>query len=151
MASRSEFRPNLDIFGVSRHDPGWLYIVRNADLLKVGKTIDPKRRLFREARTWLPDMELIGVKPFWNIHDLERLLHCGLAQFWYSGEWHKFPDGDCSEFLITGFREFYDDDRDMNSVDFIYWFNSSGMGELVMEQNHRQISLRKWQREVGVG
>jgi len=30
-------------------DPGWLYILRNADLFKAGKTTDPKRRL-REAR-----------------------------------------------------------------------------------------------------
>jgi len=147
---RSEFRPNLDIFGVPRVDPGWLYIVKNGDLFKIGKTTNPKRRLFREARTWLPDIKLVGVKPFWNIGKLERQLHSGLAQFWYSGEWHQFPD-DTYEWLFEDFSNFYDEDRDMNSVDFIYWVNGSGMSELIMEQNHRRISLRRWQREAGAG
>jgi hypothetical protein len=151
MTSVSAFRPNPDIFGVARADPGWLYLVRNGELFKIGKTTDPKRRLFRDAKTWLPDMELIGVKPFWNISSLERLLHCGLANCWYAGEWHRFPDKDYIDFLSDGFREFYDDDRDMNSVDFIYWFNGSGMGDLVLEQNYRKMSLRKWQREAGAG
>lgn len=129
-------------------DSGWLYIVENADLLKVGKTTDPKRRLFQAAKTWLPDAKIIGVKPFWEISDLERQLHCGLANYWYSGEWHKFPDHTHSDFLIDGFRMFDDYDRNKNSVDFIYWINGSGMGELIMEQNHRRISLRNWQREA---
>ena len=85
-------------------------------------------------------MNLIGVKPFWNISALERELHSGLANFWYAGEWHQFPDN-TYDWLLEDFRGFYDDDRDMNSVDFIYWINSSGMAELIMEQNSRQISL----------
>src|ERR1700690_3768476 len=138
---RSKFRPNLDIFGVPRLDPGWLYIVRNREIFKIGKSTNPNRRLFKDARTWLPDMELIGVKPFWNIGELERQLHSGLANFWYSGEWHKFPDN-TYDWLFEDFRGFYDEDRDMNSVDFIYWINSSGMAELIMELNNREISLR---------
>jgi hypothetical protein len=31
-------------------DPGWLYVLKNGDLFKVGKTTDPERRV-REART----------------------------------------------------------------------------------------------------
>lgn len=54
-------------------DAGWLYILRNNDLLKIGKTKNPKRRL-REACTWLPDGELVGVEPFWCIHEFERTL-----------------------------------------------------------------------------
>jgi hypothetical protein len=146
---RSEFRPNLDTFGVPRLDPGWLYIAKDATRFKVGKTTNPKRRLL-EARTWLPNVELVGVKPFWNISALERQLHSGLAQFWVAGEWHEFPD-DTYDFLFEDFREFYDEDRDMNSVDFIYWIGSSGMGELLMEHSSRKISLRKWQREAGPG
>jgi hypothetical protein len=145
--SMSDFRPDLNIFGVRRLNPGWLYIVKNGDLFKIGKTTNPKRRLFGEARTWLPDMKLIGVKPFWNISELERQLHSGLANLWYSGEWHKFPD-DSYDFVFEEFSEFYDDDRDMNSVDFIYWINSSGMAELIIEQCNRNISLRRWQRHA---
>ena len=35
-----------------------------------------------------------------------------------------------------------------NTVDFGYWIGGSGMGELIMEQNRRRISLRQWQREA---
>lgn len=128
-------------------DPGWLYMIMNGDLLKVGKTTDPARRL-REARTWLPDGVLVGVKPFWSIHLLERTLLCGLANYWLEGEWHRLPDAEAVEFLLEEFRMFDDHDRNRNSVDFGYWIGSSGMGELVMEQNYRRISLRKWQQEA---
>ena len=128
-------------------DPGWLYILKNGQLFKIGKTIAPKRRL-QEARTWLPDGELIGIKPFWCIHKFERTLLCGIANFWHEGEWHQFPDDTWSDFLISGFTLFDNHDRSKNTVDFGYWINSSGMGELVMEQNHRRISLRQWQREA---
>ena len=35
-------------------DPGWLHISSNSIRLKIGKTVDPKRRM-RAARTWLPE------------------------------------------------------------------------------------------------
>jgi hypothetical protein len=128
-------------------NPGWLYILRNGELLKIGKTTRPMRR-FREAQTWLPDGEVIGMKPFWCIHKFERTLLCGIANHWYQGEWHKFPDSTWSEFLIDGFRMFDDHDRNKNTVDFGYWIGGSGMGEVIMEQNRRRISLRRWQREA---
>jgi hypothetical protein len=116
-------------------------------LVKVGKTTDPTRRL-RAARTWLPDGEVIGIKPFWNIHVYERTLLCGIANSWFEGEWHRFPDADYLESLASGFRLFDDHDRNRNTVDFHYWIGSSGMAELVLEQNRRRISLRRWQREA---
>ncbi len=146
---RSEFRPDLDIFGVPKLDPGWLYVIKDSGRFKIGKTTNPMRRL-RTAKTWLPTMEVVGIKPFWNISALERQLLSGLAQFWICGEWYAFPD-DTYDFLFEDFGAFYDEDRDMNSVDFIYWINSSGMGELLMEHARRKISLRKWQREAGTG
>ncbi len=128
-------------------DPGWLYILRNGDLLKIGKTTDPKRRL-KAASTWLPDGDVVGMKPFWCIHEFERTLLCGVANFWHHGEWHRFPDPSWSDFLTTGFKMFDDHDRNENTVDFNYWIGGSGMGEVVMEQNRRRISLRRWQREA---
>lgn len=141
---KSEIRPNLDIFGVHRSDPGWLYIFKNDNRFKVGKTTNPKRRLLA-AKTWLPDVEIVGIKPFWNISELERELLAGLAQFWKSGEWHEFPD-DTYDHLFDAFRGFYDEDRDMNSVDFIYWMHE--FAEILIEYSDREISLRKWQREA---
>ncbi len=127
-------------------DPGWLYILRNGDLFKVGKTTHPKRRL-REARTWLPTGEVIGIKPFWHVHEFERTLLCGIANFWHEGEWHRFPDESWSDVLTEGFRIFDDHDRSKNTVDFSYWIGGSGMGEVIMEQNHRRVSLRRFQRD----
>ena len=130
-----------------RLDPGWLYIVKVGPQFKVGKTTNPTRRL-RAARTWLPQFDLVGIKPFWNIGKLERELLAGLAQFWSSGEWHAFPD-DTYDSIFEEFREFYEDDRDMNSVDFIYWMHQ--FGEILMEYNSRGVTLRKWQRDAGAG
>jgi hypothetical protein len=144
---KSSFRPNLDIFGVPKLDPGWLYVVKNGPHFKIGKTINPKQRLLA-ARTWLPNLELVGIKPFWNISELERKLLAGLAQCWTSGEWHKFPD-DTYDFILDDFRAFYDEDRDMNSVNFIYWMHE--FSEILIEYNRRNISLRKWQRQATVG
>jgi hypothetical protein len=144
---RSEFQPDLRIFGVPRSDPGWLYIVKNGVRFKVGKTTNPKRRLLA-ARTWLPNLELVGVRPFWNIGALERELLAGLAQFWVSGEWHQFPD-DTYDFVFEDFSNFYEEDRDMNSVDFIYWMH--GFAEILMEYSSRNISLRRWQHEACAG
>src|SRR6202022_1548251 len=73
-----------------RLDPGWIYAVRSGNAIKVGKTADPRRRLLREANTWSPNqLEIIGVKPFWNIRRLEYSLHTALAEHWHRGEWHK--------------------------------------------------------------
>jgi hypothetical protein len=128
-------------------DPGWLYILRADTLFKIGKTTNPRRRL-REAQTWLPDGEVVGMKPFWTIHQFERTLLCGIANAWHEGEWHRFPDASWSDPLIEGFRQFDDHDRNKNTVDFGYWIGSSGMGELIAEQNYRRISLRRWQQEA---
>lgn len=151
MTDRRRFRPNLNIFGVPRKDPGWIYIIKNGEILKVGKTKNPKRRVFGEAKTWLPELEIIGVKPFWNIRHVERMLHEGFAQFWHAGEWFRFPKNDGYEFVAEDFREFYDDDRDWNSVDFIFWFNSSGFGEVASERYSQKRSLRQWQRLASSG
>lgn len=143
-------KPHPENFGVARVNPGYLYIFEHGQRFKIGKTSNPSGRI-KEARTWIPDIRIVGIKPFWGVARLERLLHCGLADMWVGGEWFEFPD-DTYGFLYDGFDEFHDgpdiEDRDWNSIDFIYWFQSSGMGELVMEQNYRQISLRRWLREA---
>jgi hypothetical protein len=143
----SKTKLNLNIFGVTRSDPGWLYLMKQGDLFKIGMTKNPPRRI-RDARTWLPNVEVIAMKPFWNVGELERMLHEGLANYWHEGEWFKFPDADSSDYLVDGFKEFYEKDRDTNSVDFIYWYNSSGMMEFRTERDHRRQSLRKFQRSL---
>lgn len=143
-------KPRPEIFGVARRDPGSLYIFESRGRFKVGKTSNPRLRI-KEARTWVPDIRILGIKPFWEVSSLERLLHSGLAQFWIGGEWFQFPD-DTYDFLFEGFDEFHDgpdpDDRDWNSIDFTYWFNSSGMDELALEQDWQKLSLRRWLKEA---
>jgi hypothetical protein len=126
-------------------DPGWLYIIKHDIFFKVGKTKHPKRRL-KDAQTWLPKGELIGIKPFWCIHEFERTLLCGIANFWAGGEWHRFPDHTWSDCLVEGFSLFDNHDRNKNTVDFSYWIGGSGMGEVILEQNHRRVSLRRFQQ-----
>lgn len=143
----SDFRPNLNIFGVPKVDPGWLYLMRAGELFKIGKTKNPKRRV-RDALTWSPDIEVIAMKPFWNIGSLERMIHEGLANCWHKGEWFRFIDDDLRDLVVEGLCDFYEKDRDMNSVDFIYWYKGSGMIEFRMERDTRGISLRRFQREI---
>ena len=38
------------------------------------------------GQTWLPDGEVIGIKPFWCISEFERTILCGIANFWHEGE-----------------------------------------------------------------
>jgi hypothetical protein len=149
MTDRSSFRPNLSIFGVRRIDPGWIYLIKSAELLKVGKTKNLERRI-REAKTWIPDLEIIGVKPFWEISYIERTLQIGLAQNWHAGEWFSFSEKLDYELITEGFREFYDKDKDMNSVDFIYWYNDIGLGDIAAEWGSRGISPRQWKRDAAV-
>jgi hypothetical protein len=140
----SEFRPNLAAFGVPKRDPGWIYLVRNNDLYKIGKTKNPNKRLNREAKTWLPDLEIIALKPFWNISSIENTLHTAFTWHWHAKEWFRFLSDDDRDFLIEGLRDFYDEDRDMNSVDFIYWVNGSGMSEFMIERTRQRLTLPQW-------
>ncbi|MGO4571811.1 GIY-YIG nuclease family protein [Microvirga sp. 2TAF3] len=143
MAHKSDFRPNLKVFGINPIDPGWIYMIKHGDLIKIGKSKNPTKRIL-QAKTWLPALEVVGVKPFWNISDVERRIHEGLTQSWYDREWFSFKDDEFGPVFIDDFQGFYDDDRDMNSVDFIYWFNGSGMAELAMERHQQGLSLPKW-------
>jgi hypothetical protein len=53
--------------------------MRAGDLFKIGKTKNPKRRI-KDALTWIPDIEVVAMKPFWNISALERMIHEGLSE-----------------------------------------------------------------------
>jgi hypothetical protein len=113
--------------------------------VKIGKTKDPLRRLLREAQTWSPDpLELIGVKPFWNITRIEYSLHSGLAEFWHRGEWHRFDDPYWFDFFVSRFRALSDKNRDANSVDVIYWMNGDNYAEAIRMQREHKMSLRAW-------
>jgi hypothetical protein len=101
----------------------------------------------RAARTWVPDMKLVGCKPFWNVSNVERDLHAGFAIGWYAGEWFEFDNINDRDLLLEGFLEFSDEDRDTNSVDFIYWFNSNGMAEFVIEWHRQNLALSKFLKQ----
>lgn len=137
----------VPIWQIPRIDPGYLYIVQASGRLKIGKSKNRTSRI-RAAKTWLPDMKLVGVKPFWIISQLEKSLHEGLAQWWYEGEWfHPGRDPYLSDFLFN-FCAFSDDDtrRDANSINFMHWMNDFSEGS--MERASRQLRLRAFQRDV---
>lgn len=137
----------MPVWQITRVDPGYIYIIEHHGQYKIGKTTSTKERL-KAAKTWLPDMNLIGFKPFWGMSHHERLLHTGFAFYWYAGEWYKFDgDDETRDLLLENFTAFSDDNPDANSVNFIYWYNGDGMVELQMAMNDQRLSLRKFQRQ----
>lgn len=137
----------MPVWQIRRVDPGYLYIIENHGRYKIGKTTRAEKRL-RAAKTWLPDMTLIGFKPFWGVSHHERRLHAGFASYWYSREWFDFEGDDSArDLLLDGFTAFRDDDPDRNSVDFIYWFNGDGMVEFLIEMDRQKLSLSKFQKQ----
>lgn len=138
--------PWIRNFGVQAEDPGYIYVIENMGRYKIGRSGNPKARI-QAAKTWLPDMKLIGIKPFWNVIEKEKLLHVGFAFCWYDGEWFEMLDEGYREVLVDGFKEFYDDDINRNSVDFIYWYNSNGLSEFVMEQNSQRVTPHRFLRQ----
>jgi hypothetical protein len=121
--------------------------MRAGGLFKISKTKNPKRRI-KDALTWSPDIQVIAMKPFWNISALERMIHEGLSDCWHKGEWFKFLDNHMRDFMVEGICGFYEKDRDMNSVDFICWYNGSGMVEFQIERDSRRVSLKRFQRDL---
>jgi hypothetical protein len=136
----------MPVWQVRRVDPGYLYAIEDNGRFKIGKTSSTKERL-KAAKTWLPDMKLIGFKPFWRISYNERLLHIGLTRFWYAGEWFSFEaEAEMREWFVDNFTAFSDDDPDMNSVNFIYWCHD-GMLEFQIEIDCQNLTLPKFQRQ----
>lgn len=138
----------IEMFGVRRQDPGWIYAICSGPYIKVGRTTNPERRL-REARTWCAEgLSEVLMKPFWSVRKLEYSLHAVLVEHWHRGEWHLFTDQYWRDFFLNGMREFADDERmrDTNSINFIYWMNGSGYGEWIDEQCRTGLSLPKWRK-----
>lgn len=136
----------MPVWMIRRVDPGYLYVFESNGRYKIGKTKRTRDRL-KAAKTWLPDMTLIGFKPFWRMSYHERLLHMGFAGYWYSGEWFNFEgDDDAQDFLIDNFLAFSDNDPDANSVNFIYWYNE-GLIEFQMAMHEQNLTLPKFRKQ----
>jgi hypothetical protein len=141
----------MPVWNVHRVDPGYIYVFECNGRYKIGKTKRTKERL-KAAKTWLPDMILIGFKPFWGMSHHERLPHTGFANYWYAGEWFNFEgDDDARDLLLEGFVAFSDDNPDSNSVNFIYWYNGGGMIEFQMAIHDQKLTLPKFQKLESTG
>jgi len=141
--------PYLGRFGVVANDPGFIYVIRSQSRLKIGRSMGKRDRL-RQAKTWLPDGEVLGIKPFWNHRAAENCLQLGLSMFWYKGEWFDFAGDEFEASFIEDFIAFDDLDINKNSIDFIYFMNSSGMSEYTMEFSRRELSKASFQRDESV-
>lgn len=143
--------PWIKNFFVEAKEPGFLYVVEHGGKYKIGSTKSRRNRL-RSAKTWLPDMTVAGVKPFWDYKEKERLLHVGNAMCWYDGEWFVPYDEAFQDYFVDEFKAFSDTEINRNSVNFVYWYNGSGMAEFVIEKNRQRMSLREFQlQETAVG
>lgn len=145
----NDFKPSdsLSRFGVRPGDPGYVYILRSGPKLKIGCSKDREKRI-RQAKTWLPDCEIVAVKPFWGHRDVEKYIHIGLSQFWYKQEWYEFEGDEFEEWFISEFQLFSDTDINSNSIDFIYFMNSTGMSEMTLEMSRENISKSKFLRKL---
>ena len=146
MIDVSQLDTRISVWGILRSDPGYIYVLEHSGRYKIGRSKRPEQRI-REAQTWLPDLKVIGSKPFWNVSYVERCLHVGFSRDWYSREWFEFADEADRDFFLEGFEEFSDDHVDRNSIDFIYWMNGGGMAEFVMELEKQQLSVKAFQRQ----
>lgn len=137
----SEQRDWIEQYGLKPTDPGFIYIIQSGKRYKIGRSKSKSSRM-AAAKTWLPEMRIVGVKPFWNVSAIERFLHLGFARCWHSGEWYQPADRAYRTILLDGFVAFSDHDMSRNSVDFIYWFNGEGMTEFVTEHERQGLSIR---------
>ena len=133
----------------SASDPGYIYLLKDRDRYKVGRTQSPEFRL-RVARTWIPDIEVIGMKPFWFHSELESYVHVGLAMFSYKGEWFDFEGDEFEEQFVDEFKYFSDEDPIKNTRSFVRFINGTGMNELTLEWSSQRKSKRRFLREVSI-
>ncbi|MBW0368276.1 GIY-YIG nuclease family protein [Ensifer adhaerens] len=146
MPESFEPSPYLGRFGIASGDPGYIYVLRSQSRLKVGRSTGKSDRL-RQARTWIPDAEVLGIKPFWNHRDVEKYLQLGLSMFWYKGEWYDFKGDEFEGWFLDEFVAFDDVDINRNSINFIYFMNSSGMSEYTLEFSQQGVSKARFQRD----
>lgn len=137
---------SLSNFGVEPKDPGYIYVLHANSRLKIGRSINKQTRI-KQAKTWLPECEVIGVKPFWNHKSIEKYLQLGMVRFWVTGEWYEFEGDEFEDWFLTEFQAFSETDINKNSIDFIYFMNSTGMSELTLEFSERGSSKLGFQRE----
>ena len=145
----SETVEYVPVWRIPKLEPGEIYIMEDRGRYKIGKTNNIANRM-KEARTWLPEIVLIGHKPFWSVSEIEKQLHLGFSFGWKGGEWFEFEFESDLQLLIEGFLAFSDSNRDMNSVNFIYWFNGEGMAEFVREQARQKLSRTKFLKQETV-
>jgi hypothetical protein len=134
---------SLQNFGVRPKDPGYIYLVENNEKYKIGRSLNPKKRM-QDARTWIPNLNIIGIKPFWNHRNIETLLHLGFAHAWFKKEWFSLPDEGYRWSLVENFMAFDNADINRNSINFIYWFNGEGMADFVAERARQGLSVRQF-------
>ena len=131
----------------SPSDPGYIYLLKDRGRYKIGRTKSPTHRL-RVARTWIPDIEVLGMKPFWFHTEFEAYMHVGLAMFAYKGEWFDFEGDEFEEVFINEFKFFSDDNPIRNTQSFAYFVNGTGMNELTLEWSRQGKSKRQFLQET---
>lgn len=130
----------IPTFGVPREDPGFIYFLRSGKYFKIGRSSNPIQRL-KPARTWNPEIEIIGIKPFWQHKAAEFELHIGMARAWRRLEWFELPD-ESYDWLLDEFTAFDDRNLDSNSINFTYMMNGTGMSEFTHEFSQSRFAKK---------
>ncbi|MGY3670932.1 GIY-YIG nuclease family protein (plasmid) [Marinovum sp. KMM 9989] len=127
-------------------DPGFIYLFSDRGRYKVGRTIAPEKRI-KAARTWIPDIQVIGMKPFWFHSELESYIHVGLAAFAFDREWFDFEGDEFKQEFIDEFSFFKDEDPIGNTRSFAYFVNGTGMNGFTLDWSSQGCSKRQFLRD----
>lgn len=71
-------------------EQGYIYIIQTGDFIKIGKSIDPNRRLNEISPNSPYDCRIIEVYPSYFMSRAEKALHRKFAKFRQKGEWFQF-------------------------------------------------------------
>lgn len=85
----------------SKKPNGYIYILQNKyfDLVKVGVSSIPKRRI-RDIKSYTPfDLDIIFLKYYKDVYSLESIIHESIRKTKVKGEWHQMYKEDVDNLI----------------------------------------------------
>ena len=104
--------------GLVPHDPGYVYLVyaEGSPYFKIGKTNNPKRRIWKEISPVMPfECQLVKLWPTNHMTWAEKTLHEEYEHRRGKGEWFRLTNSDLS-YLLCPSQENYINDHAGNKI-----------------------------------
>ncbi len=93
-------------------NPGYVYVVKCGKYYKIGKTLEPFKRIRALQTTNPEDIEIIFVNRVYDYDTVEKGLHWNMKSKHHRGEWYALDESDYE--LITKILGGHSWDRDFN-------------------------------------